>query len=377
MAVGRPDRVPDSSSPSATASTSRRATASPTRPSAAATARPPTPLRCTRRTASPRRRCCGPRRPDTAYSDARTRIITEGADPAERDRRGQGDRRRRARAHRRRRGRRLRAPAGERPGGEHAGHALLSRPGEPALTAGRGGVPRPLVGRAAAVAGRRLAGHQNNNLWFWVFVGPFVLGMAVFVIAPDRLEPGAQPVRGAQHGLADRVRRLAQLPGDARATRRSAQSLVTFVAFAAFIVPLTFACSLGLALLVNQVRRRQGVLPVGVLPAGGVQLRRGLDDLEDVDLQRRALRARQHGAAGVRHRGPPVALAAATRRCTGWSSCRSGCGCRSASTCCCSSPGCSASRRCSTKRRRSTGRRGAGRRSATSRSRSCGRRRPP
>ena len=86
-------------------------------------------------------------------------------------------------------------------------------------------------------------------------------------------------------------------------------SLLTFVAFAAFIVPLTFACSLALALLVNRAARGEDVVPLRVLPSGRVQLRGRLADLEGVDLQRRALRPRQHGAAGVRVRGTAVVVA--------------------------------------------------------------------
>ncbi len=37
--------------------------------------------------------------------------------------------------------------------------------------------PRPTLGR-------RLAGPQNRNLWFWLFVGPFVLGLLIFVFIP-------------------------------------------------------------------------------------------------------------------------------------------------------------------------------------------------
>ena len=43
---------------------------------------------------------------------------------------------------------------------------------------------RPIAGPPPRSLGRRLAGHQNNNLWFWVFVGPFVVGIGVFVIVP-------------------------------------------------------------------------------------------------------------------------------------------------------------------------------------------------
>ncbi len=40
-------------------------------------------------------------------------------------------------------------------------------------------------------------------------------------------------------------------------------SLLTFTVFAAFIVPLTFALSLGLALLLNRITVRAGLLPLG------------------------------------------------------------------------------------------------------------------
>ena len=86
-----------------------------------------------------------------------------------------------------------------------------------------------------------------------MFVGPFLLGMAVFVIAPCvwslvlSLYEARNTVSPTEFvGL----RNYRELLAD-KAFR---QSLITFVAFAAFIVPLTFACSLGLALFVNRVR---------------------------------------------------------------------------------------------------------------------------
>jgi multiple sugar transport system permease protein len=114
-------------------------------------------------------------------------------------------------------------------------------------------VARPTAGRPPRSLGRRVAGNQNNNVWFWVFVGPFMLGMGLFVVAPlvwsvvlslyearNTVSPTEfVGLRNYREMLADPAFR---------------QSLVTFVAFAAFIVPLTFACSLGLALVVNQAR---------------------------------------------------------------------------------------------------------------------------
>ena len=32
--------------------------------------------------------------------------------------------------------------------------------------------------------GDACSGTQDRNLWFWVFVGPFVLGLLVFVYVP-------------------------------------------------------------------------------------------------------------------------------------------------------------------------------------------------
>ena len=74
-------------------------------------------------------------------------------------------------------------------------------------------------------------------------------------------------------------------------------SLGTFIVFAVFIVPLTFVAVArpGAAGAPGPVRA--GVLPVGVLPADRVLLRRRRADLEDVDLQRRPLRPGQHRAA--------------------------------------------------------------------------------
>ena len=100
---------------------------------------------------------------------------------------------------------------------------------------------------------RRLAGPQDNNVWFWVFVGPFVLGLTAFVLVPIvwsivlSLYEARNTVSPTEFvGL----RNYRDMLGDP--AFRS--SLVTFVAFAAFIVPLTFACSLALALLVNNAR---------------------------------------------------------------------------------------------------------------------------
>jgi multiple sugar transport system permease protein len=115
----------------------------------------------------------------------------------------------------------------------------------------------PRAQRAPAVPRRslwrRLAGHQNNNVWFWIFVGPFLLGLGVFVLAPIgwsvflSLFEARNTVSPSEFVGLRNYRDMLRDPA-------FRSSLLTFVAFAAFIVPLTFACSLGLALLVNGAR---------------------------------------------------------------------------------------------------------------------------
>ncbi|MFC0626567.1 carbohydrate ABC transporter permease [Kribbella deserti] len=100
---------------------------------------------------------------------------------------------------------------------------------------------------------RRLRGRQDRNLWFAIFVGPFLLGLLIFVYIPILWSvflsffDARNTVTPTDFvGLGNYTDML----GDP--AFRS--SLITFVLFAAFIVPTTFACSLGLALLVNRAR---------------------------------------------------------------------------------------------------------------------------
>ena len=97
---------------------------------------------------------------------------------------------------------------------------------------------------------------QNRNRWFWVFVGPFLLGLLVFVYVPILwsvylsffdARNTVTPTRFV--GLGNYVYLLRD--------PAFVSSMGTFVVFAAFIVPVTFACSLGLALLVNRARVAQ------------------------------------------------------------------------------------------------------------------------
>jgi multiple sugar transport system permease protein len=99
----------------------------------------------------------------------------------------------------------------------------------------------------------RLRGRNDRNLWFVIFVGPFVLGLVVFVYIPIvwsvflsffNARNTVTPTDFV--GLGNYLDMLRD------PSFRS--SLVTFVVFALFIVPTTFAASLGLALLVNRAR---------------------------------------------------------------------------------------------------------------------------
>jgi multiple sugar transport system permease protein len=106
--------------------------------------------------------------------------------------------------------------------------------------------PRPSLGR-------RLAGPQNRNLWFWTFVGPFLIGLLFFVYVPVLWSLwlsfySAHNTVTPTHfvGLGNYL--------DMLKDRAFRSSLLTFVVFAAFIVPMTFVLSLALAVLVNRAR---------------------------------------------------------------------------------------------------------------------------
>lgn len=95
---------------------------------------------------------------------------------------------------------------------------------------------------------------RTRHLWFWLFVGPFLLGLIVFVYVPIGWSLflsffDAHNTVTPTHfvGLAN----YANMLGDP--AFRS--SLETFIVFAVFIVPTTFALALGLAVLVNQAAR--------------------------------------------------------------------------------------------------------------------------
>lgn len=110
--------------------------------------------------------------------------------------------------------------------------------------------PADPVSPAGAV--RRRGGIRGATGAFWLFVGPFLTGLVVFVYVPiiwsvvlsfSRAQNTVTP--GDWVGLGNYADLLRPGP--------FLSSLATFTIFAAFIVPLTFALSLALAVLLNQI----------------------------------------------------------------------------------------------------------------------------
>jgi multiple sugar transport system permease protein len=99
----------------------------------------------------------------------------------------------------------------------------------------------------------RLLGPQRRYLWFWIFTGPFVLGLAVFCYVPLLWSIGLSFFDARNTVTPTRFVGLgnyAEVLGDTNFT----SSLATFALFALFIVPATYVLSLGLALLVHRAR---------------------------------------------------------------------------------------------------------------------------
>ncbi|GMA41382.1 carbohydrate ABC transporter permease [Mobilicoccus caccae] len=103
---------------------------------------------------------------------------------------------------------------------------------------------------------RRLRGPGDRNLWFWVFVGPFLAGLLLFTYVPI-LWSVALSFFDAYNTVTPTefvgLRNYADMLGDAAFV----ESLQTFVVFAAFIVPTTFVLSLGIAVAVSRTRVAQ------------------------------------------------------------------------------------------------------------------------
>ncbi|MFB6871639.1 carbohydrate ABC transporter permease [Streptomyces sp. NPDC056323] len=104
--------------------------------------------------------------------------------------------------------------------------------------------------------GRRLLGPQNRYLWFWVFVGPFAAGLALFTYVPLLWSvwlsffDAHNTVTPTDYVGLDNY---AEILGDPSFV----SSLVTFVVFSLFIVPATYGLSLALALMVARLRFAQ------------------------------------------------------------------------------------------------------------------------
>lgn len=94
---------------------------------------------------------------------------------------------------------------------------------------------------------------RNRTLWFWAFVTPFLAGLLVFVYVPIVWSAYLSFFDARNTVTPTRfvgIDNYVYLLGD----RLFMTSLGTFVGFALLIVPLTFACSLGLALLLHRIR---------------------------------------------------------------------------------------------------------------------------
>lgn len=109
---------------------------------------------------------------------------------------------------------------------------------------------------SAAALLRPNARQRSDRLWFWVFCGPFVVGLLVFVYVPVvwsvylSFFDARNTVTPTDFvGLGNYAYLLTN--------RAFLVSMGTFVVFAALIVPTTFALSLGLALLVARARFAQ------------------------------------------------------------------------------------------------------------------------
>ena len=99
----------------------------------------------------------------------------------------------------------------------------------------------------------RWAGNQNRNLWFWAFVGPFVIGLTVFVYVPIGWSIYLSFFDAHNTVTPTEFVGLGNY-SDLLHDHEFVRSLVTFVVFALFIVPATFAVSLLLAVLIHRAR---------------------------------------------------------------------------------------------------------------------------
>ncbi len=99
---------------------------------------------------------------------------------------------------------------------------------------------------------RRRRGIAGVTGAFWLFVGPFLVGLIVFVYLPI-IWSVVLSFASAQNTVTPTAWVGLQNYVDLLRPGPFLDSLVTFTVFAVFIVPLTFALSMGLALLLNRI----------------------------------------------------------------------------------------------------------------------------
>lgn len=114
---------------------------------------------------------------------------------------------------------------------------------------------------------RRRGSVRHRTLWFWIFVGPFAAGLALFTYVPLAWSLylsffDAHNTVSPTHFIG--FDNYASMLRDGAFT----DSLWTFTVFSLFIVPATYALSLALALMVNRLRAAQAFFrSVFFLPA--------------------------------------------------------------------------------------------------------------
>lgn len=108
---------------------------------------------------------------------------------------------------------------------------------------------------------------RHRTLWFWVFVGPFAAGLAMFTYVPLLWSVYLSFFDAHNTVSPHRFVGLDNYTSMLR-DRAFTDSLGTFGLFALFIVPATYALSLALALMVNRLRYLQAFFrSVFFLPA--------------------------------------------------------------------------------------------------------------
>jgi multiple sugar transport system permease protein len=114
------------------------------------------------------------------------------------------------------------------------------------------GVARPAPAKVSKARPRRGL-RASNTLNFWLFTGPFLIGLVIFVFVPIvwsiwlSFFDARFTVTPSHFAGLDNYKQMLTNPD-------FTGSLVTFTVFAVFIVPTTWALSLGLALLVHRLR---------------------------------------------------------------------------------------------------------------------------